>query len=131
MEWFGLGDFIIHEAFFPMFKIEKGSNFWSDKRILDDMEDSSAITHLTKDDIPVYMTYERGNVPVDGKTNPGVWVHHVLLGLKLQEAMEKIGLECTVVSPEHEETKYGSMESFLISKLIDWIPGMDKTQSNP
>ena len=118
-KWFNLGDFIIHEAFFPMFEIEKGSDFWSDKRILQLMKDSSSISHLTKDDVPVFMTYGRGNVPVDNDTNPGVWVHHVLLGLKLQEAMEKLGLECTVVSPEHPESRYGSMEAFLIAKLTD------------
>ena len=83
------------------------------------MEDSSAINHLTRDDIPVYMTYNRGNVPVNSETNPGVWVHHVLLGLKLQEAMQKIGLECLVVSPEHPESEYGSFEAFLIEKLTE------------
>ena len=117
--WFNLGDFKIHEAFYPMFGVKKDSNFFSDKRVHKLMAESSAIHHLTQDDIPVYMTYNRGNVPVNNETNPGVWVHHVLLGLKLQEAMNKLGMECTVVSPEHKETRYGSLESFLIEKLTN------------
>lgn len=118
-KWFNLGDFKIHQAFYSMFDVEKDSVFFSNKRVIKLMEDSSAINHLTKDDIPVYMTYNRGNVPVDNDTNPGVWVHHVLLGLKLQEAMDKLGMECAVVSPEHPETKYGSLEAFLIEKLTE------------
>ncbi len=41
----------------------------------------------------------------------------VQLGLKLQEAMQEIGLECNVRSPDHEEGEYGSLEAFLISKV--------------
>lgn len=117
--WFDLGDFKIHEAFYPMFGVEKDSDFFSDKRVHKMMADASAINHLTKDDVPVYMTYNRGNVPVNNETNPGIWVHHVLLGIKLQEAMKKLGMECTVVSPEHKETSYGSLENFLIEKLTN------------
>jgi len=67
----------------------------------------------------VYMAYSRGNVPVAEDTNQNVWVHHVLLALKLQEAMSKIGLECNVLSPDHPELKYGSVEAFLVAKLTE------------
>ena len=63
------------------------------------------------------MTYGRGDVPVDNTTNPGTWVHHVRLGLKLKEAMDAIGLECVVTSPEHKDAKYSGMSEFLIEKL--------------
>lgn len=116
-EWFELDEFIIHEAFFPMFDVQEDEDFFNDVRIQNLMEDSSAITHLTKDDVPVYMTYNRGNLPVDSSTNPGIWVHHVKLGLKLQEAMTSLGIECVVNSPDHETTQYDSLESFLIAKL--------------
>ena len=83
------------------------------------MEEVSAIHHLTQEDPPVFMDYGRGNVPVGPKTNPGVWVHHVLLGLKLQTAMNELNLECIVQSPDHPNNKYGSIERFLIEKLAE------------
>ena len=65
------------------------------------------------------MNYTRGNLFVTRETQVGVWVHHVKLGLHLQKAMKKLGIECSVVSPEHPETRYGSFEAFLIEKLTN------------
>ncbi len=115
-EWFGVPNLRNHEALYKFYDVKAESD-WNSTRVKKLMKDASAITHLTKDDVPVYMTYNRGNVPVDVNTSEGTWVHHVLLGLKLQEAMSKIGLECTVVSPDHPGTRYGSLEAFLIAKL--------------
>ena len=117
-KWFGLPNLKNHQALYTFYDIKDESD-WDSKRVKQLMKDASAITHLTKDDVPVYMTYNRGDVPVDMSTSEGTWVHHVKLGLKLQEAMEKLGMECTVVSPEHKETKYGSLEAFLITKLTN------------
>ena len=33
--------------------------------------------------------------------------------------MTKIGLECNVLSPDHPEDQYGSVEAFLIAKLLE------------
>jgi len=115
-DWFGVPDLKMHEALYPMFDVNKESE-WDSKRARRLMKDASPITHLTKDDIPVYMTYRRGDVPVDKNTSAGVWVHHPKLGLKLQVAMRKLGLECEVQYPEHPVTKYVSLEAFLITKL--------------
>ncbi|MCZ6675364.1 MAG: alpha/beta hydrolase [Verrucomicrobia bacterium] len=117
-KWFEVPDLKNHDALYPFYDIKDESD-WDSKRVKRLMKDASAITHLTKDDVPVYMTYGRGDVPVDKDTAQGTWVHHVKLGLKLQEAMSKIGLECNVTSPDHPETKYGSLEAFLIAKLSD------------
>ena len=117
-KWFGVPDLKNHEALYKFYDIKEESD-WDSGRVKKLMKDASAITHLTKEDVPVYMTYNRGNVPVHKNTAEGIWVHHVKLGLKLQEAMAKIGLECHVSSPDHPETVYGSLESFLISKLTE------------
>ena len=117
-KWFGVPDLRNHEALYKFYDIKKESD-WDSRRVKNLMNDASAITHLTKDDVPVYMTYNRGDVPVDKDTSEGTWVHHVKLGLKLQEAMTKIDLECNVASPDHPETKYGSLETFLIAKLSE------------
>jgi acetyl esterase/lipase len=115
-KWFDVPDLPNGEAHFPMFGVTDPSE-WNDPHVQSLMEDASPITHLSKDDVPVYMTYRRGDVPVDKNTPVGTWVHHVKLGLKLQEAMSKIGLECNVQSPDHPETRYGRFETFIISKL--------------
>lgn len=115
-EWFGVPALKPHEALIPFYGVKDEAD-WQTDRVKKLMTDASAITHLTKDDVPVYMTYGKGDVPVDEKTSAGAWVHHVRLGLKLQEAMKAIGLECHVKSPDHDEKAYGSLDAFLIAKV--------------
>jgi acetyl esterase len=115
-EWFGIPDLKAHESLYPFYGVKEDSE-WNSKRVRRLMKEASPITHLTKDDVPVYMAYSKGDFPVD-KDTPGIqWVHHVKLGLKLQEAMRNLGLECEVKSADHPETKYGSIEAFIITKL--------------
>jgi len=48
----------------------------------------------------------------------GLWVHHVQLGLHLQEAMNALGLECTVQSPDQQRgDNYTGVIDFLTKKL--------------
>lgn len=115
-DWFGVPDLKPHEALIPFYGVQADAD-WESDRVKKLMTEASAITHLTKDDVPVFMSYNRGDTPVDANTDQGAWVHHVRLGLKLQEAMEELGLECHVRSPDHKEAKYDSIESFLIAKL--------------
>jgi acetyl esterase/lipase len=115
-KWFGVPDLRNHEALYKFYDVKDESD-WDSPRVKRLMTDAAAITHLTKDDVPVYMTYNRGDVPVTKDTAEGTWVHHVQLGLHLQQAMHKLGMECVVTSPDHPETKYGSLENFLIAKL--------------
>lgn len=115
-EWFGGAELTIHPALVDFYALTAESGEDS-KRVRELMVDASPITHLSKDDAPVYMTYNRGDVAVDEGTEPGVWVHHVRLGLKLQEAMKPLGLECRIQAPGFPEKKYGGMPQFLIAKL--------------
>ena len=51
------------------------------------LRDASPITHLTKDDVPIYLIhYERSNTPGN--------IHHSNFGKHLKEAMDKLGIEC-------------------------------------
>jgi len=80
--------------------------------------DASPITHLTQDDPPIYLFYNRPNEPVDETTPWGTWVHHPVLGIKLKEAMDELGMECYLQykdGPQIDE--YESMQDFIISKL--------------
>jgi len=116
-QWFGLEEYEMHPAFYPLYDCQSDAAFDS-PRAIRLMEDASALTHLSEDDPPVFMFYTRGNLAVGPKTAPGVWVHHVLLGLKLQAQMVQMNLECVVQSPDHPDNPYGSIEAFLISKLV-------------
>lgn len=115
-EWFGIPELKNHTALYAFYDVKTESD-WDTERVKSLMRDASAITHLSREDPPVYATYRRGNVPVEINTAEGVWVHHVLLGLKLQEAMSQLGIECVVQSPDHPDNVYGSLEAFLIAKL--------------
>ena len=65
------------------------------------------------------MTYSRPNTVVTKDTGSSIWVHHVLLGLKLKEAMEMQGLECIVTGPDisPDSDPYGKLDAFLIDKV--------------
>lgn len=115
-EWFGVPDLVPHPALVDFYAVKQPSD-WETDRVKRLMSEASSISHVTKDDVPVHMTYGRGNVPVTKETDGGVWVHHALLGLKLQEKMKELGLECVVVYPGHEDEKYGGMSNFLVQKL--------------
>lgn len=117
-EWFGVPDLESGPALPAFYDIESEAD-WESNRVKKLMVDASSINHLTEDDVPVYMIYSRPNTTVTVETDSSVWVHHVKLGLKLQEAMEKLELECTVSGPDviPENDPYGSLEDFLIEKL--------------
>ena len=80
--------------------------------------DASPITHLTPDDPPIYLYYGGPNRPVDETTIRGVWVHHPLLGIKLKEAMDELGMECYLEYKDGPPvTEYESQNEFIIRKL--------------
>ena len=117
-EWFGIPNLPMHNALPAFYGIETESDL-EKPEVKQLMKDASPITHLSADDrVSVYMNYGRSDVEVNEETSQSVWVHHALLGFKLKEAMEKLGLECHVTAPDLEpESKYGSMEAFLIEKV--------------
>jgi len=80
--------------------------------------DAAPITHLTPDDPPIYLYYNRPNKPVDEETPVGIWVHHPMLGIKLKEAMDELGMECYLEYTDGPPvTEYESLEDFIIRKL--------------
>jgi acetyl esterase/lipase len=116
-EWFEVPNLPPHPALETFYGVKTGED-WQSERVAKLMEDASAITHLTKDDVPVFMTYSQGDVPVTEHSSPGLWVHHARLGLKLKEAMEKLGLECHVTWPDNPSDEYESIHAFLQAKVL-------------
>ena len=117
-EWFGIPNLKPHPALIPLYAIEQEED-WETDRVQKLMTEASPINYLSKDDVPVFMTYGTGNVPIDENSNPGLWVHHVRLGIKLKQAMEKLGLECHVKSPDHKVEQYDDLHAFLREKVLE------------
>lgn len=115
-EWFGVPELEAHTAL-PDFYAMTGEDNADTPRVAALAEDASAINHLTPDDPPVFMYYSRPNETVTAETEQAVWVHHPLLGLKLQEKMKELGIESIVVAPDIKDTTYEDLPAFLISKL--------------
>lgn len=116
-EWFGVPDLQMGPAL-PAFLGIQGDDDLDKPAVRTLMKDASPITHLSSDDrASIYMTYSRPNSKVTKDSESAVWVHHVLLGLKLREAMQGLGLECIVTAPDMTpgNRSYNSMEAFLIA----------------
>lgn len=116
LEWFGVPDLPPHSAFPAFYAIKEGESIES-PRVAALAEEASPINHLTKDDPPVYMVYNQPNSKVTVETEQAVWVHHPLLGIKLKEAMDKLGVESVVSSPGSMDSNYEDVSGFLIQKL--------------
>src|SRR6266550_3100071 len=55
-------------------------------------EQVSPITHLTKDDPPVLLSYASA---IDAEiTNPNIGIHHPLFGKILKTQMDELGIPC-------------------------------------
>ena len=116
-KWFGVKSLRPSKALYPLFGIDSYADT-EKPEVRKLVEDASPITHLDKDDVPVYLTYIGGDTKVTETTEPGIWVHHARLGIKLKEQMDKLGIECHVQyrnGPAIEN--YRSLTDFLIKKL--------------
>ena len=116
-EWFDVDTLVPHPALFPLFGIrsyEETENPEFRKLV----EDASPITHLDKNDVPVYLAYGGADTRVTETTNPGTWVHHARLGIKLKEHMDRLNIECHVQYRNGPPIEiYRSLTDFLIKNL--------------
>lgn len=63
-------------------------------------DEGSAITHLTKDDPPLYMVYSPDD-PLAPNARPGAGIHHFNFGKQLKAKMDDLGIENVFVyTPE-------------------------------
>ncbi len=82
-------------------------------------KDVSALSLISKDDPPIFMSY--GMAPGDpapkGPKMARTWkVHHVVFGVKLKEEMDKLGIEADLKYPG-AKTRYASIPAFFKAKL--------------
>lgn len=116
-KWFEVETLVEHPAGRPLFNIPPDADVELTGKLEKLVLDASPITHLTADDPPCYQSFG-ANRKVTETSDPGVWVHHPIMGIKLKEKMDKIGVECHVDFPSGPEHKpYANAIDFLMKKL--------------
>ncbi|MBM4089989.1 MAG: alpha/beta hydrolase [Planctomycetes bacterium] len=85
-------------------------------------DEAAAITHLTKDDPPLYMMYNEPDIVPPPDARPGQFIHHPNFGKELKAAMDGLGIENVFVNgggnPPTQEPP-GGMLAFLKKHLVD------------
>ena len=74
----------------------------------------SPFEHASADDPPIYLLYDSAPALGQPQRDP---THTANFGVKLQEKLKSLGVECELVYPRAPEVKHTSMEAFLIEKL--------------
>jgi acetyl esterase/lipase len=95
-------------------------NFQSliDKRedVLEWIKEYSPIEHASKDDPPIAMFYG-GEVPVVG-ASPKDPTHSGIMGVKLAERLESVGVDVVLVHPGQPHPSYRNAADYLIDRLL-------------
>jgi acetyl esterase/lipase len=93
----------IHPSLLPFFGVAKIEelNELPKKRVV---ADASAITHVSKDDPPLYLFYlgKYSNAPLPPETNINLSIHHAMFGKLLQDKCAELGVACQFVCGETE-----------------------------
>ena len=85
------------------------------EKILDWIKEYSPIEHVSKDDPPVALFY-RGEVPVIG-SSPKDPTHSGIMGVKLAERLEDLGVDVVLVHPGQSHPQYKNSTEYLIDRL--------------
>ena len=81
-------------------------------------QEVSPIHHLTRDDPPVFLQYTQPNEKLAPDASPAKAVHHPVFGLKLQQAMAPLKIECGLQFPgQPEKTDPRALIEFIQAKL--------------
>ena len=129
LKWFNVESLQEHGGGRPLFGIPPEAELEMTPELDALTRDASPITHLSKDDPPAYMVFGPDK-PVTERSPANLWVHHPIMGIKLKEAMDELGLECHVDyrdGPKNED--YENMVEFLLKKL-DVVKGLDENSGS-
>ena len=81
-------------------------------------QEVSPIHHLTRDDPPVFLQYTQLNEKLAPDASPVKAVHHPVFGLKLQQAMAPLKIECGLQFPgQPEKANPRALIEFIQAKL--------------
>jgi hypothetical protein len=101
-EEIGLGGIKKHPVALPLYGFKAWPETWPAEadRIAREV---SPINHVTKDDVPVLLTY---GTPAGAEGVKRDAVHHPKFGLALKERMDKLGIECIVLYPNNPDPNF-------------------------
>ncbi|MFO1514093.1 MAG: alpha/beta hydrolase [Verrucomicrobiota bacterium] len=78
------------------------------------IKEYSPYEHVTADDPPIYLIYSTPPALGQDQADP---THTANFGVKLQEKLQSVGVECELVYPGATEVKHPKLEDYLIEKL--------------
>ncbi len=83
-----------HPSVFKVYGVETAEEVLNPSPEMQKLYDeTSAITHLTKDDPPLYMVYSEPDIVPPADSKPGQFIHHPNFGKQLKKAMDELGIE--------------------------------------
>ena len=85
----------MHDCFIPFYGMKSVADV-ADPAFHPLFEDASPITHLSADDPPIFLYYSQANEPLPKNSTPQQHIHHPKFGVVLKEAMDRLGIECTL-----------------------------------
>lgn len=116
-EWFGM-KVVAHKALYPFFGLkEESEEALYSEDVRRQAAEASPVNHLTKDDPPVFLDYRGRETPLTPDHTQGEVVHHALLGKKLKERADAIGVKAILHTNEPEYARDSDMVDFLIEQL--------------
>ncbi|MEX2112020.1 MAG: alpha/beta hydrolase [Pirellulales bacterium] len=87
------------------------------EKVLPWIKEYSPLELVSKDDPPIYLDYPRqASPPKIGQVESDP-THSAMYGLQLAERLQAAGVEAVLSYPGNQDSKYGSIEAFLIEKL--------------
>jgi acetyl esterase/lipase len=87
------------------------------EKVLKWINEYSPMAHVTKDAPPIYMDYMSQKVPPVVGEKQADPTHSAVMGLKLEEKLKSLGVECVLNYPGHIDERYKSASQFLIAHL--------------
>ena len=80
------------------------------------IQEYSPIEHVSKDDPPIGLFYGGAKDAKVGGIHPDP-THSPVMGMKLQERLKSVGVECVLAYTGHPDPRYASAQAFLIDHL--------------
>ncbi|QIF05672.1 alpha/beta hydrolase [Roseimicrobium sp. ORNL1] len=116
-EWIGMPP-AQHPALISFYGVKTFEDF-SKPEVRKLAEDAAAMTHLSKDDPPLFMVYNEADEPVPSDAKPGFAIHHPIFGHKLKERMDALGIENIYRHTDDKKSPpaHQAMMEWLIGKL--------------
>lgn len=80
-------------------------------------KEASPLSHLTKDDPPVWAFYSVANKPQTEETTVSDAIHHPYFGKVLKEEMDKLKIECKIRHKDDGKTVNDDVVAFLVKSF--------------